>query len=125
MDNSFPKTIRITKRSHYKWMCYGYDRRKGNLISVDVKKNSLNFSRLGITVTKKFGKSHERNRFKRLVRDSFRRVRHQLMIGVDLVVRPYPSAHGVKADDILDELLLLVGTNGSRSTPSRSPRTES
>ena len=45
-------------------------------------------TRLGITVTKKFGKAHDRNAFKRAIREAFRHVRHTLPKGLDLNVRP-------------------------------------
>ncbi|MEC7840454.1 MAG: ribonuclease P protein component [Chlamydiota bacterium] len=125
MDNTFPKKIRITKRNHYKWMCYGYDRRVGQYIVVDCKKNSLNFSRLGVTVTKKFGHSHVRNYFKRVVREAFRQCRGKLLSGFDFNVRPRSSGRYANTNDVIQELLSLVGSNGSKSTPSRGPRSQS
>ena len=42
--------------------------------------------RLGITVSKKVGKSVQRNRVKRLIRESFRQLRPQMKRGYDVVV---------------------------------------
>ena len=42
--------------------------------------------RLGITVSKKVGKSVQRNRVKRLIRESFCQLRPQMKIGYDIVV---------------------------------------
>lgn len=52
------------------------------------KKNDCAHARLGITVTKKFGDSHKRNRFKRFVREGFRLSGRLKSLGVDLHVRP-------------------------------------
>jgi ribonuclease P protein component len=42
-------------------------------------------TRLGVTVTRKVGKAVKRNRIKRLVREVFRRERHALPAGLDMV----------------------------------------
>ena len=39
---------------------------------LDYSREDASNAKMGITVTKKFGKAHERNRFKRIVREAFR-----------------------------------------------------
>ena len=51
-----------------------------------VLQNHFNHLRLGITVSKKVGKSVQRNRVKRLIRESFRQLRTQINVGYDIVV---------------------------------------
>ncbi|MYB96439.1 ribonuclease P protein component [Candidatus Poribacteria bacterium] len=51
-----------------------------------VLRNHFNRLRLGITVSKKVGKSVQRNRVKRLIRESFRELRTQVEVGYDIVV---------------------------------------
>lgn len=48
--------------------------------------NDLGWSRVGIVVSKKFGKAHVRNRFKRYVREVFRT--QQIEEGIDILVMP-------------------------------------
>lgn len=106
---SFPKKFRLLKRFEFRRMLYGSERRIGKFFVVDVKKNFLLHSRLGITVTKKFGKSHDRNRFKRLVRESFRLSKNSLLVGYDFNVRPRSTAGGASLHAIINELVQLIG----------------
>ena len=43
-------------------------------------------SRLGLSIGRKVGPAHERNRWKRAIREAFRRHRHRLPDAYDLVI---------------------------------------
>lgn len=77
----------------------------GHWIIVDRRSNNLPQTRLGITATRRYGKAHERNRFKRLVREAFRLSLPQLLVGYDLNVKPRHAAKDAKMQDIMSELL--------------------
>jgi ribonuclease P protein component len=51
-------------------------------------KNDLGWTRLGISVGRKWGKAHRRNRLRRLYREAFRLSKDQLPRGFDLVLIP-------------------------------------
>lgn len=57
----------------------------GKYIVLYVLPNNLNANRLGITVSKKIGKSVKRNRFRRLIRENYRLYEDFIKVGYDCV----------------------------------------
>jgi ribonuclease P protein component len=50
--------------------------------------NGLPHLRLGLSVSRKVGPAHHRNRLRRLYREAFRLTRHEMPTGLDLVLIP-------------------------------------
>jgi ribonuclease P protein component len=86
-------------------MAQGSQRYIGQWIVIDVRQGRGKDPKLGITVTRRYGKSHQRNRFKRIVREAFRLSRHSFKEGIEIVVKPRSSAIQAKMQDIQTELL--------------------
>ena len=63
--------------------------------------------RLGITVSKKVGKSVQRNRVKRLIREAFRQLRPKMEIGYDVVVVGRTPASGLTCQETRNALAHL------------------
>ena len=74
-DNSYNKNFRLLSASDFSRLKTNSQNFKSSTFIVYFRSNSdleLNHARLGISVSKKVGKAHERNRFKRLIREKFR-----------------------------------------------------
>lgn len=68
----------------------------------------MELTRLGISVGRAYGSAVQRNRMKRLTREAFRRVRHQLPAGLDLIVVPRRGGDEPSISDLQASLRLLV-----------------
>ena len=108
MSYCYPKAIRLLRRSQFKRFDNTAQRKVGRFIIVDIRSNQSEHTRLGVTVTRRFGKAHERNRFKRLVREVYRHVYRQLPPSHDLNIRPRRIAKNATLADIHNELMTLI-----------------
>ncbi len=106
---SFPKSARLLKQKHFRDVSKFGKQQAGKFLLIHCLKNaSFSSSKLGITVSRKFGKAPSRNHFKRLVREAFRLLRPAIAHPVYLNVRPREAAHQVTLQDIQQELSKVV-----------------
>lgn len=86
MSFSFPRVLRLLHKKEYDVVFQAAKRVGTHFVTVLYRKNSLDYPRLGLIVAKKTAKrAHDRNRFKRVTRESFRLMQHALP-PVDIVV---------------------------------------
>ena len=79
LDFLFPKEARLRKRAEFLRVYEQGERIEGRFLTVFILPNSLGRHRVGITATRKaIGKAHDRNRAKRLLRETFRLSRVEL-----------------------------------------------
>ncbi|NUM33200.1 MAG: ribonuclease P protein component [Candidatus Brocadiae bacterium] len=85
---AFSKKYRIQKPNEFSYVfSHGKKFYTKHLTGICVS-NDLSYFRFGISIGKKFGDANKRNRFKRLLRESFRTSTFRFLQGKDLVVLP-------------------------------------
>jgi ribonuclease P protein component len=118
LHEGLPRGQRLRKRSDYLMVQARGQRSAGRSLVVYAVSQAPGeperASRLGITVTKKVGNAVVRNRVKRLVRESYRRMADVKARGGDFVVIAKPSAATADLRGLSDELRTLL-RRGSRA----------
>lgn len=101
-QRKFPKSARLLSSAQYKTLHKNSVRLFGEHLAVNFGQKKAGSAKLGITVSRKFGKAHDRNRFKRIVRESFREI--YLSLPQDLIVNIAPRKKGI----LLSKQAILV-----------------
>ncbi len=84
----FPKSARLLSRAQFQKVSRQGSRLHGKVLSMQYIRSLATRPKLGVTVSKKFGKAHERNRFKRVIREAFREFSPLLPSNIEMVVFP-------------------------------------
>ena len=101
---TFPRSARLLSSIDYGHVFKKPVKSKDRCFILLATINNGSNSRLGLAISKKtVRKAVERNRIKRLVRDSFRHVRHELT-GIDVVVMAVRGLDERKNQEILASL---------------------
>ncbi|WP_189441648.1 ribonuclease P protein component [Rhodanobacter panaciterrae] len=99
-----PRDARLRRPGDFAALRTSSGRAGGRCFHMRYRDNELGHARLGLAISKRVSKrAVERNRIKRLLRESFRRVRHQLP-AVDLMVMAREQAAGVPGSQLLVEI---------------------
>jgi ribonuclease P protein component len=88
---TFPKSRRLGGKLEFSTVFDEKVRESRGPLTAYARPNDLGHPRLGITISRKVGTAARRNRIKRLLRESFRLLQHDLPRGYDfvIVVRPH------------------------------------
>ncbi len=101
---TFPKRSRLLASEEFQRVFRQGQKKSGQSVLTAARKGITARPRLGINVSKKHGKAHDRVQFKRLVREAFRECQNELQ-GLEIVVSPKRPA--VTKKEIIEDLLLL------------------
>lgn len=108
---AFPKRERILRRADFQKTYESGVKRHGRYTVAFAMGTDLGFGRIGITATRKIGKAHDRNRFKRWVRETWRTHRDELgfdQASIDVVVNVKPPAHDASFSDFSSDLVRVL-----------------
>jgi ribonuclease P protein component len=118
-----PKEARLAKRAEFLRVYEQGFRIEGRFMTVFLLPNDLGLQRVGITATKKaIGKAHDRNRAKRLLRETFRLSKaelNDLSTRYDWVLNARRSVLRVKLERPLAEFREIVAKVAKGTVPGR------
>jgi ribonuclease P protein component len=108
MDQRFTKDERLRLQKEIDAVYAGGRRWHGRWFRIHVKPNALPHSRLGISIPKRVCGAVGRNRWKRLLRESFRLNKAAIGPGLDLIAVPTRHPEDLRRADVEQALLDLV-----------------
>ena len=83
---TLPRTRRLSGKLNFSWVYDARVRESRGPLTVYGKPNGLPHSRIGLSVPRHVGTAPRRNRIKRLLRESFRLMQHELPKAMDWIV---------------------------------------
>ena len=83
---AFPKSLHLRKPAEFAAVYDGRVRESRGPLLVYARPNGLPHPRVGLSTSRKVGNAVRRNRIRRLLREAFRLMQHDLPRGYDLVV---------------------------------------
>lgn len=88
---TFPKSHRLRTRQEFSAVYEAKVREARGPLVIYARPNALPHPRLGLSTSRKVGPAVRRNRIRRLLREAFRHLQHDLPQGYDIliVVRPH------------------------------------
>jgi ribonuclease P protein component len=94
----------------------------GSLFTLLAVENKLAFCRFGLATSRRVGNAVERNRAKRLLRETFRRNKSEAMSGLDVVLVPKKEIGGRSLTQVEAEYRARLARLASRRRGQRGQR---
>ncbi len=97
----FTKKLRLRKTAEYQHVAKAGRRVSGASVIMTLASTDKPYPRLGVTVSRRYGKAPVRNRFKRLCREAFRTLAPKLSLDIHIAPRggaPLPTLASIKED---------------------------
>ena len=117
----FSKAARLRKSTEFQKVFAARRVAADDVLVVFGLENGSEYSRLGLSVSRKVGKAVVRNRWKRLIREAFRKNRTDFSQPLDLVVVPQKGAKLPTDRQIEESLCRLVGRLIAKGRKSNLP----
>ena|SRR5581483_2935273 len=104
---TFPRSHRLSGKESFAAVYDARVRQTRGALVMYAKPNGLPHSRIGISISRRVGSAPKRNRIKRLLRESYRLLRHDLPVGFDwiIVVRGHETMALEEYQRLLRELM--------------------
>lgn len=121
LDQSFPQRVRLRKRGLFlRAQRRGVRVHQRTIFGYLCPTSARRAVRIGITVSKKVGRAHQRNRIKRLIREAFRQSAVRHMSGFDLVVIAKKESPPRELNAIISELEALCQSGLKRGMQGKA-----
>jgi ribonuclease P protein component len=119
---SFPKSLHLRLPAEFDAVYAGKTRESRGPLTVYSLPNALGHPRLGMSVSRKVGTAVRRNRIRRLLREAFRLLQHDLPRAYDwvVVVRPHEPLMLAEYQKLLSAMLVRLHTTWSKRTPPQT-----
>jgi ribonuclease P protein component len=120
---ALPKSLHLRLPAEFQAVYESKTRESRGPLTVYGMPNALGHPRLGMSVSRKVGNAVRRNRIRRLIREAFRLLQHDLPRGYDwvVVVRPHEPLILAEYQKLLQAMLVRLHNTWSKRTPPPAP----
>ena len=117
---TFPRSHRLSRRQDFSAVYEACVRESRGPLTVYARPNGLSHPRLGLSTSRKVGNAVRRNRIRRLLREAFRHLRHDLPAGYDLfvIVRPHEPLMLADYQRLMSSMAVKLHAAWRRKIPS-------